>query len=62
MPSLASTEAAYEPPGPPPTTNTVHLSGISIDSAVGNDEVCQILQRIKRQYGIYITKGGNFLQ
>lgn len=30
MPSRASTAAAYEPPGPPPTTNTVQCSGIDI--------------------------------
>ena len=30
MPSRASTAAVYEPPGPPPTTNTVHFSGIDI--------------------------------
>ena len=28
MPSRASAEAVYEPPGPPPTTSVVHLVGI----------------------------------
>ena len=49
MPSLASTEAAYEPPGPPPTTNTVHLSGISIDSVVGDDGVGELWQGTERR-------------
>ena len=30
MPSRASTAAVYDPPGQPPTTNTVHCSGIDI--------------------------------
>lgn len=30
MPSRASAAAVYEPPGPPPTTSTVHSSGIDM--------------------------------
>ena len=30
IPSRASTAAVYDPPGPPPTTNTVQCSGIDI--------------------------------
>lgn len=30
MPSRARTVAAYEPPGPPPTTRTVQCEGIDI--------------------------------
>lgn len=30
MPSRASTAVVYDPPGPPPTTNTVQCSGIDI--------------------------------
>jgi hypothetical protein len=31
-PSWASAEAAYEPPGPPPTTRTLHACGIDMIS------------------------------
>jgi hypothetical protein len=34
MPSLAKAEAAYEPAGPPPTTRTVHFSGMAIFLAI----------------------------
>lgn len=30
IPSRASTAAVYDPPGPPPTTKTVHCSGMDI--------------------------------
>lgn len=46
MPSRASTDAAYEPPGPPPTINVVHFSGIDMVLNVADICVDQRAQRL----------------
>ena len=47
-PSLASAEAVYDPPGPPPTTNTVVSVGIDIVS-VRRSVTLRDMERLEKQ-------------